>query len=619
MRKMEALKVTSAAHTTFENYNIQAARNFLKTVVIVDNEPQLSGSEQKPTQAATRNKPPKKKTNAESLSAGTNSQPELDGSTDQDSTTESHALNIVQIVNAFAKEGMICGSYLPEKGTPAATIIDCLTTISRPADVLIFDWQLHEKEAEKEKHHATVEAVTKVLLDDINGGGRLRLIIIYTGEDDLENECGRLIKRFETAKIDNPLIQNQLPVKLNEKQTHPTLASPQSMIVFCNKAKSIGAHMLTAVPVTELPSFVLKNFSELSKGLLRSYALACISAIRNDTHRFLSQFDPKLDGAYVAQRISIPDPDEAPNMMRDIIMSDVASTIHNDETEKYLGADAATAWLDQSGIKHDSADDFKRFSEQQSDSKKAVALKSPPKYSVVKNALSTSCSVNSEKIGKKHLISLMYEQEADEISSSHTFSMLSLVARGRSHLLRPPHRDPVLSIGSLIHETHRKCYLLCIVPRCDSVRLDKDIQQNEEGEQSVIVRIPFIEYGITHDSPTQDSKQKPVKDFELVIPGEAGSGAIRLHQKPKSSALITLQFRINKGDGSIRSKKTDAGNYVFTAITGEGAEEKEVKWEWVADLHEAAALSIVNRFSSKLTRIGLNEFEWLRVNGGRAD
>lgn len=72
-----------------------------------------------------------------------------------------------------------------------------------------------------------------------------------------------------------------------------------------------------------------------------------------------------------------------------------------------------------------------------------------------------------------------------------------------------------------------------------------------------------------------------------------------------SFAIKTVKFKPKEGATIIQaSKKED--KYVFYSSYGE-------TYEWVVDLKEMQAQRILNSYCAQLSRVGLNESEWLRL------
>ena len=72
-------------------------------------------------------------------------------------------------------------------------------------------------------------------------------------------------------------------------------------------------------------------------------------------------------------------------------------------------------------------------------------------------------------------------------------------------------------------------------------------------------------------------------------------------------ALEIIEFSPFEDTGAVLAQKDTDGLYYFIGGTG-----TPVKFQWVLDLKEAHAQRIANNFAAQLSRVGLDESEWLR-------
>ena len=90
--------------------------------------------------------------------------------------TSIHSLDAQALINSFAEYGIICAVMAPRENDRSAA--NTITSAAKCADMVIFDWKFYDDDGEK-----AFEFLTKLLEGD--EAGRLRLITIYTGENDL--------------------------------------------------------------------------------------------------------------------------------------------------------------------------------------------------------------------------------------------------------------------------------------------------------------------------------------------------------------------------------------------------------------------------------------------------
>ena len=195
-----------------------------------------------------------------------------------------HKLYYQDLSLEFASKGIVCGGFSP---TPdVGSSLDAIVNTSKNADITILDWQMPI--AGNDGSLAT-DAVIKIAQNDINDGGRTRLICIYTAKnaDDVAKSI------IDSIAIFLPELSGLTISFKNPKLSH-------WKIEIVNKEKQ----------EVELCSFLIESFTRLTAGLLSNAALSSIAAIRDNTHNLLHKFNKNLDPAYLSHvlgLISSPD------------------------------------------------------------------------------------------------------------------------------------------------------------------------------------------------------------------------------------------------------------------------------------------------------------------------
>ena len=102
--------------------------------------------------------------------------------------------------------------------------------------------------------------------------------------------------------------------------------------------------------VEELPDRLVDCFLKLSNGLLSSFALAAVAAVRKNMHHIITKFSQELDAAYVANRLITDPPEDVAELIKDLFISecDAALSIENVKSN-YLEPTQITKWLDAHG------------------------------------------------------------------------------------------------------------------------------------------------------------------------------------------------------------------------------------------------------------------------------
>lgn len=140
---------------------------------------------------------------------------------------------------------------------------------------------------------------------------------------------------------------------------------------------------------------------------------------------------------------------------------------------------------------------------------------------------------------------------------------------------------PHLTLGSIIYRLDSERLFLCIQQRCDTARVP------ESGQRFVFL-------------PLYKEKQSNMFGALSIAPGEV------LYLKKSSSNAVSFWFKPEEDQKPVRAIWED-GKYIFKSSDG--------VFEWKGELKEIIAQRIVTAFSSHFARIGVDEAEWLRIEG----
>jgi hypothetical protein len=158
---------------------------------------------------------------------------------------------------------------------------------------------------------------------------------------------------------------------------------------------------------------------------------------------------------------------------------------------------------------------------------------------------------------------------------------LAWMINSRTVFNAPP---PVLQLGTIVrsHEqTEPPAFFLCMRPRCESVRLKKS---------EAFLLLPLI--------------QPIEKTIQLVIRTSEGAHH-RLSVCTKASEWSLVRFTPQKIGGSIIAEKSSANCFLF-------ASDDKTKFEWLGELKHEFAQRIAHRFAAGLSRVAVDNSEWLR-------
>ena len=487
------------------------------------------------------------------------------------------AFNSSEISRIFAQQGKICGiyaptneqdlnSYLPILNKADVVVLDWCINFS-PVPIDISDWE--EDVLEQDDRGIYTQRLLEQLVADSKDS--LKLIIIYTGEQNLNEIRDQISQRLTGFMFDKEsfsLTTSNVTILLRQKCS----ASPDSKD-------------LTKVSYEELPELILTSFAKMTEGLLSDFALMSITAIRENTFKLLHLFSPQLDIAYLGHRVLQVNDEDSKQMLIRVFGDIVCELLINNlnKTSKWI-----PLWIDKYIV----------------DNELEI---SGAKLSVTKKLLNEliKCDLGDtfhEKLRKNPDVTLQENQfkrfaknssalfkygDVDIEKSNIDFAMLT----HHKNVLKPQIIPPVLTLGTVvkIKETQSadsknspsETFYLCIQQKCDSVRLS-------QGETRRFLFLPLEE----------KSKVKSI------------GGVICVNGKPmyvdnKSYKMRTIKIKSVDSDNMKVIARSNKDGWYFESLHGE-------KLYWVVDIKETYALMILNRFCAQLSRVGVDEFEWLR-------
>lgn len=483
-------------------------------------------------------------------------------------------LNAKALSEAFLTKNMICGLYRPTAGD---NMVESTTGAARQADIVVVDWYLEEGSS-----RAAKDIILSLLKGDAEENGRLRLVAVYTSQPGRADMAADLLKEIEG--------ESSLKGKLRDEG--PALVGADTRIVFINKRGSAPSADLDEVLEADLPGRLMEEFAKLSDGLLATFAISAVAAIRRGAHHVLALYTKDLDGAYVAHRSALPDPDDAISFAADLISSELKNLIELDDTAaRNLKAEVVKAWLARlAGGGHSFRTDQAEVPAAEVEkfiTGGADAVKSSQNLHHA-HGNPTSQASKANRVSPGALPRIFY---ADAVSATHATRLLARLATfqreriGRARL--PRHWQPTLTLGTVVQalpagETPE--LLLCMQPRCDSVRLKQAFA------------FPFQTIDCTRTN------------FNIALRDVAGDAREAwVNLKPRDSRMIA--FTPNTATRTVRAV-LEEGVLVFTDAQG-------AKYAWLGDLKEMKAQKWAGDLGGRVLGVGLDDFEWLRIAAER--
>ena len=504
------------------------ARQFLVSAAVVDDEPYYG--EPKPVGTL---KPPTR----------------ADATVDDDSPAvngRGQSLDAGAMTASFSKVGLICGVVKqPKDGNVAVEAV-------QRADLVVIDWQLHRDDGKR-----ALDLIKSIL--DGDRGQRLRLIAVYTGERRI-GLVGQRICQFlgnQGHHFDNG--RNEEPVTLSCGHCH--------IVIYAKSGTQLSQELsVRAVDEDGLPARLIDDFAQMTDGLLPSIALVGLTAIRENTHRVLGTFEGKLDAAFLTHRACLSVPDDSEQHMTAQIASELGAIM-----EERMGAvrpsgmGAIKSWIEK----------FKGSGEI------LFGNRSEPYERVLKMLCKgvDDAGVLSKSGAHKLLTGGLARErdgEPNELDKRLAWMMCF-------RAIDPP--DKKLWLGTAVRrlgESEGVEFLLCMRPRCDSVRMMKPE--------------PFLFLPLTNP---------PKGKCQIVVrKSSSGSEYIPVSVGTHMSQWEMIKFAPDRKVRAVVSQE-DSAVYYFTDVDGR-------RYEWIGELKAEVAHSVGQTLASTLSRIALDRSEWLR-------
>lgn len=385
--------------------------------------------------------------------------------------------------------------------------------------------------------------------DDRNA---LRLVAIYTGEARLGEIASRVLIELRSKGLDPE--EDHLPNAIPYRHGRVVLYAKSNV----NLEPSLKER---GVATEDLPKRLLDDFAAMAAGLLPSIALTSLAAVREGEHKVLDRFRADLDPAFLAHRACLPKPEAAEGQM----VSHVAEELRGLMDNAVADASPANAGAVESWI-HD------KF---QKDARVRFGKKELSLEQTVKLANGGLKASDLKEKDFKSLSSGFCGGEAENLDER-----LAWIMSFRTVFNAPP---PTLWLGTVVSWASdiEERYLLCLRPRCDCVRLTAE---------TTFLFLPLSD-------PQQRGQQVVVRlenHFKRLVIGQDPGG------------WVLRQFSPSGRAGSVSATKSEVGGgFLFTDTCG-------LQYKCRGELKAEHAQRIAQAFSENMSRVAVDESEWLR-------
>jgi hypothetical protein len=466
--------------------------------------------------------------------------------------------------NAFIEKGIHCA--LLELSDDKSNIESIKKTLKK-SDVIILDWQMHN-----DLGKCSAELIKFMLTEDKVTSLSLRLLVIYTDQPN-----------YNTLITENLIsIFDELQIKYT-LNSDVEIQSGHTKIVVLQKPK-INTKEDGKVSGEELPERIIEEMTMLTEGLVSNTALKAVSVIRRNTHNLLGIFNKGLDSAYLAHRSLLPTPDDAEPLMISSIVDSMNSILTYSNCISNCNYEQIEKWFDSNSYADKEIVIVKKTNKVNvNDEERKAWLKKGSeeftKYILAKNGKQPLTDSNYENYEKHDL--LKNSTDCFITENSNCSEEFAIITHHKSNLMSQAY-IPYLTLGAVLQDIADGKYYLCIQQRCDSVRI-------KETEIRNFLFLPIEEKG----------------SFPIIIINSEGVYLTLKVNATNCHSLLIKQFSQTKN--GIIEAINETGNFYFN-------DTNDTKYKWILDLKESHAQRIANKFAAQLSRVGLDESEWLRRN-----
>ena len=421
----------------------------------------------------------------------------------------------------------------------------------RQADIVILDWLLEDGKPQR---------AMKLIRDLLTGEAdrnSLRLLAIYTGEAGLEEVAAAVTKVLTEAGLDPAM-----------DETKTTISYRHGCVVLYAKSDvNVPEHLKSRSVAEEiLPGKLVEDFALMTSGLLPGIALTSLTAVREGAHKVLDRFGADLDPAFLAHRACLSDPQDAERQIVNHVAEELRGLMDNAVAEESpAGADAVEGWIRRKG---DGMASF-TLDGRELDMERTITL--ARKGIGAKGILSNK----QEENAFRHLSACFAAQDVADLDQR-----LAWIMSFRTVYNAPP---PTLWLGTVVTASHADGdrHLICMRPRCDCVRLNAE---------TVFFFLPLVD-------PKDGMDQ-------IVVSVDDGFERLGIDRDP--SGWVLCRFNPTAGSSAVTAAKRESdGGFEFADTSGN-------QYKWRGELKAEYAQRIAQTFGGTLSRVAVDESEWLR-------
>ena len=568
--------MTEANTSAYDKFIIESAEQYLQTVVLIDDQiyekERGKVASRLPKTPETRRKPALKSTES-TVEKKRESTEDID-----DETLDEISFHDVQ--NSFAEKRIICSLYEPKESASFDEQSEIYKLCST-ADVVIVDWVLHGDSGDK----ATTLVGSLVEQSRVEIPYQLRLVLIYTLDPNLQSVANKIFEHLV-----NLLSEEDVAVDPISKGLVITTENSRVIVLGKREGTTLDQFSDYCVPEQALATRAIKEFSQLASGLLQGIVLRGIANLRKNNRRIITRFNKNLDIAFLTHR-ALSLPDEAFRQIIPLLTDELRAVLEDMLGEAPLGNPPAVKgilddWCDKHWKVNSNAelnigvgaDDLEFVKDVLCNGSAIKKDYSQVRGSKIPRLIEKR--ENEPPKWKENGCNKLAEYLVGDCEVDHCHEKLGSLMSQR---VKYDNSRRALHLGVIVRElTDKKRYLLCLQPVCDSVRIGSESQA-------------FIFCVL--------KEPKDGKPFTHCVIDGSGN-VIKLEYNSKVSNIFVSNY---SAPDAVYADKNEPEQFLFK-------DKNSKDYEWIAELKSEHAQRAAEQFGRELSRVGLTESEWLRIN-----
>lgn len=445
------------------------------------------------------------------------------------------------LVRSFAREGITCALYEPPNGFSTEPDSEIFKLCEHP-DIIILDWDFSGDSGKN-----ALDLIAALVKQSTNEfPHHSRLISVYTADQSLVAVANKIADRLKKDKLGADPDRAQCRLR----------SGATRLIVLGKPIGRFGEEdEKFTVKESDLATTLINEFVEMNEGILPSYALHGLAAIRRNSKRILDRFHGELDGAFLLHRMLVSASEEAFDQLPELLAEEIRAVVEDESVSASLVKKIAVSAANSDQVLQADKDLLSLYG----------------KGTKAENIAKKLKDTGSVPIGHLRLAAL-FSSRTHYSSTSRRLSLGTVVR------FRPKHSKKKNTPWQ---------YAVCLVPECDSLRL----------KPAHPVQLPF--WTIETEAYTGNSRRNG------MVLAVDGAGHISLSAGGKAGEkLWTDSFTVDKGSKTVVASRVN-GVYKY-----EGTKRTI---EWLGQLKPLHAHRIAHEITDGLSRVGVSEAEWLRL------